>query len=179
MNRNKSVKWPINRGSSHMPKGNQSSCKKAAYRPTQTQEMGLFSANYFWKLDSLSRQTRQQKRKKKAIVRQKNTSPASIHCSTSIQWSVLISISQITRLKVNHCSVLWTKVTQDRLAVRSSDLPPRSQTLGSSLARAPLITMTRKSILFTSQLPGEENFWRHVIQWFPLFRPPIFLTAKS
>ena len=37
-----------------------------------------------------------------------------------------ISIFQITELGVNHCSVLRTKITQDRLSVRSSDPPWRS-----------------------------------------------------
>ena len=42
-----------------------------------------------------------------------------------------ISTFQITELGVNHCSVLRTKITQDRLSVRSSDPPRRSQTPGS------------------------------------------------
>lgn len=90
--------------------------------------MGLFSANYFWNLDSLSRQTRQQKRKKKAIVRQKNTGPASPSISGSAStvphqysdqyWSVFYR-SRGWRLTTALCSgqrwprtgLLWGPVT--------------------------------------------------------------------
>lgn len=66
--------------------------------------------------------------------KKKNTGPAgssvalSIHCSASIKRSVF---SRSLSWGVNHCSVLRTKITQDRLSVRSSDPPRRSQTPGS------------------------------------------------
>lgn len=153
---------------------NSPNLRKCLSPPNQTI---IFDA---WILDrKCERKTEQDSKRKQQRTRKKKHQPlsSSQHPLFHINTAISISRSLSWGLTATLCSGQRSPRIGSLCEVRWPT--PRSQTLGSSPARAPLITMTRKSIPRTSQLPREENSWRHVIQEFPLSSPPIFLTAKS